>query len=95
MAFGSRALGSRSKGSPADRTVTLVTRQGCHLCTEADDILKRMAAELGFTLDYLDVDSTRELRNTYGDRVPVVLVDGAEHGYWRVEEERLRKRLLR
>jgi hypothetical protein len=25
----------------------------------------------------------------YGDRLPVVLLDGAEHGYWKVEEERL------
>lgn len=80
---------------PKDHTVTLVTRVGCHLCTEAEDILRRLSAELGFLLEFVDVDSTRELRNEYSDRVPVVLVDGAEHGYWRVEEDRLRARLAR
>jgi len=78
-----------------DHTVTLVTRVGCHLCEEAEQTLRSMAAELGFALDLVDVDSTRELRNEYSDRVPVVLVDGAEHGYWRVEEGRLRARLAR
>jgi hypothetical protein len=43
----------------------------------------------------VDVDSSVELQRDYGDRVPVVLLDGAEHGYWRVEEERLRRDLSR
>ncbi len=34
-----------------------------------------------------------DLRAEYSDRVPVILVDGREHGYWRVEESRLRKAL--
>jgi len=78
-----------------ERSVTLITRSGCHLCEEAERTLRRMATELGFALDCVDVDSTRELRNEYGDRVPVILVDGAEHGYWQVEEARLRNRLAR
>ena len=81
--------------APSDRTVTLISRVGCHLCEAAEQTLQRMAAELGFTLAMVDVDSTRELRNEYSDRVPVILVDGAEHGYWQVEEERLRTRLAR
>ena len=32
----------------------------------------------------------RELRAEYGDRLPVVLLDGAEHSYWAVDEPRLR-----
>jgi hypothetical protein len=35
------------------------------------------------------------LREEYSDRVPVVLIDGKEHGYWRVEEPRFRKALAR
>lgn len=31
-----------------------------------------------------------ELRAEYGDRLPVILLDGREHGYWEVDEERLR-----
>jgi hypothetical protein len=37
----------------------------------------------------VDVDSSVELQRDYSDRVPVILLDGKEHGYWRVEEARL------
>lgn len=80
---------------PADHIVTLVTRVGCHLCEDAEQTLRRMSAELGFALDLLDVDADPARRDEYSDRVPVILVDGKEHGYWRVEEPRLRKALAR
>jgi glutaredoxin len=79
----------------ADHRVTVITRIGCHLCEVAEQTIARMAAELGFATEVLDVDSDRRLANEYSDRVPVILVDGAEHGYWQVEEDRLRQRLAR
>ncbi len=75
--------------------VTLITRAGCHLCEEAEATLRRMSAELGFGYDQLDVDAEPARRATYSDRVPVILLDGKEHGYWRVEEARLRTALTR
>ena len=81
--------------APSDHHVTLITRAGCHLCDEAAAVLARMRAELGFGYDELDVDADRDRRNEYSDRVPVILLDGKEHGYWRVEEDRLRKALTR
>jgi len=77
----------------ADHRLTLLTRVGCHLCAEARAVLSRVAAELGTPWQEVDVDGDRELRAEYGDRVPVILLDGAEHGYWRVEEDRLRRAL--
>lgn len=71
--------------------VTLVTRRGCHLCEVAEAALARLAGELGFALELVDVDSSRALANEYSDRVPVILIDGAEHGYWQLEEQRFRK----
>jgi hypothetical protein len=50
-------------------------------------------AEEGGTLTEQNVDVDPRLASEYGDRVPVVLVDGKEHGYWRVEEARLRRAL--
>ena len=79
----------------ADHEVTLVTRVGCHLCEQAEQQLRALSAELGFGYREVDVDSATVLRDEYGDRVPVVLLDGREHGYWRVEEPRLRKALAR
>ena len=75
---------------PADHRVTLVTRAGCHLCQDAEAALRRLAGELGFGYDELDVDADPGRRAEYSDRVPVILIDGREHGYWRVEEERFR-----
>jgi glutaredoxin len=75
--------------------VTLITRVGCHLCEQAQTVLLRLRDELGFAYDELDVDADRDRRNEYSDRVPVILVNGKEHGYWRVEEDRLRAALAR
>lgn len=73
--------------------VTLLTRAGCHQCEAARLEVDRICGELGVPWTELDVDSDRELRAEYGDRVPVIMVDGLEHGYWEVEEERLRRAL--
>jgi hypothetical protein len=74
--------------------VTLLHRPGCHLCDVARTDLQRITAELGAGLAEIDVDTDPDLRAEYGDRVPVFLIDGAEHGYWQVEEARLRRALV-
>lgn len=73
--------------------VTVMSRQGCHLCEVAEVDVARICAELGVEWHVQDVDADTELRAEYGDRVPVILIDDAEHGYWRVEEDRLRAAL--
>jgi hypothetical protein len=73
--------------------IELLTRPGCSLCTPARDSVARIAAETGVPWSERNVDSDPNLADTYGDRVPVVLLDGREHAYWRVEEQRLRDAL--
>lgn len=73
--------------------VTVVSRQGCHLCEVAEADVARICADLGVEWTTVDVDADPDLRAEYGDYVPVILVDGNEHGYWRVEEDRLRAAL--
>jgi glutaredoxin len=80
---------------PADHQVTLLTRVGCHLCEAAEEVLRRLSAELGFAYREADVDASQVLRDAYSDRVPVILIDGKEHGYWKVEEARFRKAVAR
>jgi hypothetical protein len=75
--------------------VELLTRDGCSICVQAADQLARLADELGFTFAVTDVDAAAAagdpvLRAEFGDRLPVVLLDGAEHSYWEVDEPRLR-----
>lgn len=73
----------------------LLTRAGCTICTGAATRLARLADELGFELTVTDVDAAAAggdsaLRAEFGDRLPVVLLDGREHSYWEVDEPRLR-----
>mgnify|MGYP001355636275 CR=1 FL=1 len=70
--------------------VLVYTRAGCHLCEVAEADVARICADLGLGFSSVDVDSDPELRAEYGDRVPVIMVDGREHGFFRVEEGRLR-----
>ena len=78
-----------------EHQVELLTRAGCGLCDRAKDRLAAMAAELDFGFAATDVDAAADagdpaLRAEYGDRLPVVLLDGREHSYWEIDEPRLR-----
>jgi glutaredoxin len=75
--------------------VTVVTRDGCHACEVAEREVARVCAELAVPWSAADVDADRELRAEYGDRVPVILIDDVEHGYWKLEEARFRAALAR
>ena len=73
--------------------LTLLTRVGCHLCVTAAETVARIAAEAGLVPREVDVDTDPELQAEYGDRVPVVLLDGREHSYFTVDVDRLRRDL--
>jgi len=73
----------------------LVTRVGCHPCETAEAEVARVCDELAVPWSAVDVDGDKELRAEYGDRVPLFLIDGVEHGYWRLEEDRFRRALAR
>lgn len=75
--------------------VRLLVRGECHACAVAVGDIERICGELGVPWRTDDVDADPELRAEYGDRVPVILIDGREHGFWKVEEQRLRAALAR
>lgn len=77
----------------AGHRVTVLSRQGCHACEAAERDVDRICGELGVEWAVEDVDTDPELRAEFGDRVPVILIDGCEHGYWQVEEDRFRAAL--
>ena len=83
-----------------NRRVELLTREGCTICTGVATRLAQLADELGFELTITDVDvaaaaGDSALRAEFGDRLPVVLLDGSEHSYWEIDEPRLRADLAR
>jgi hypothetical protein len=75
--------------------VELLTRDGCSICERVHVRLAELAGELGFELSATDVDAAAAagnpgLRAEFGDRLPVILLDGREHSYWEIDESRLR-----
>jgi glutaredoxin len=77
------------------RRVTLYTRVGCHLCEEAERVLREERAATPFHLELVDIDRDPELVRRYGVRVPVVAVDGEDVFEYEVPPDLLRVRLGR
>jgi glutaredoxin len=73
--------------------VTLYAKPGCHLCEEAREVIARVCADIGTTYREVDITTDPELQRRYGEQIPVTVVDGAQHDFWRVDEARLRAAL--
>lgn len=73
--------------------ITLIGKPGCHLCEDAREIIARVAGELGVPWDEVNIETSDELRERYWEMIPVTLVDGVQHDFWRVSEDRLRAAL--
>ncbi|SFE73889.1 Glutaredoxin-like domain [Actinacidiphila alni] len=76
------------------RTVTLIGKPGCHLCDDARTVVEKVAGETGAAVEERDITQDAELHARYWEQIPVVLVDGEQHTFWRVDEKRLRTALI-
>ena len=79
-----------NRGAP---TITLLSRPGCHLCDDARVVISRVAGELGVPWTERDITLSEDEVRAYGEMIPVTLIDGVQHDFWRVSEDRLRKAL--
>ena len=75
------------------RTITLYSKPDCHLCVEAQDVLRRLRPELGFELAQVDITTDEALHRAYFERIPVVTLDDEELFEYFVDEDALRQRL--
>jgi glutaredoxin len=73
------------------KKVTVYSRSGCHLCEIAIDRIKSTMDELKFELDIKLIDDDIKLQEEFGEQVPVILIEGKVHDYWRVDLERFTK----
>ncbi|WP_369234086.1 glutaredoxin family protein [Streptomyces sp. R21] len=73
--------------------VTLIRKPGCHLCDDAQVVVEKVCGDLGVPWEQKDITQDEDLHRMYWEQIPVVLVDGAQHTFWRVDEGRLRKAL--
>jgi hypothetical protein len=75
--------------------ITLLSRPGCHLCDDAREIIRRVADDLGVGWEERDITQSAQDMREYWEKIPVTLVDGIQHDFWRVSEGRLRAALSR
>jgi glutaredoxin len=73
--------------------ITLYGKPGCHLCDDARRIIEVVCAEVGTSYDEVDITTSPELMDAYGEQIPVTFVDGRQHDFWRVDPDRLRRAL--
>jgi glutaredoxin len=73
--------------------VTLYSRPGCHLCDDARAVIAAVCADLGEAYEEVDITTDDDLEDRYRDEIPVTLVDGRQHDFWRVDATRLRAAL--
>lgn len=77
----------------AQTRITLISKPGCHLCDQAREVIVRVARDLDVQWVERSILDDPELSAAYWEQIPVILVDGAQHDYWRVDESRLRAAL--
>lgn len=73
--------------------VTLLSKPGCHLCDDARSVIEAICDAAGVGWEERDITADPEELARYWEEIPVVLVDGERHAYWRVDAERLRAAL--
>ncbi|HEX4813772.1 MAG TPA: glutaredoxin family protein [Nonomuraea sp.] len=73
--------------------ITLIGKPGCHLCDDAREVIARVAGELDVPWEEVSIETSDELREKYWEMIPVTLIDGVQHDFWRVDEGRLRAAL--
>lgn len=82
-------------GMTEEQTVTVYTREDCHLCRDAITDITAVAESVATAveIELVDVDEQETLRTEYGDRVPYVFINGRPTFKYRVDERELRERL--
>jgi glutaredoxin len=75
--------------------VIIFSRQNCHLCHEAEKIVREVLLEISFDLEVINIDGNAELESLYGEEVPVTMINGAKHDYFRVDKKRFSEAILR
>ena len=80
--------------------MTLIGKPGCHLCDEARDAIDGVLLEFRkanptaqVVVEEQNILEDEALRLKYSEEIPVLLIDGKMHNYWRIDDERLMRAL--
>lgn len=84
---------SRPHASQPAPPVELLVKDGCHLCADALAVVDEVCGRLGVAWRRVDVAHHPELAERHAEEIPVLLVDGVQRDFWRIDPARL-ERLL-
>jgi len=73
------------------KQVTLYSRPGCGLCEEMKEQLEALRSQAAFTLEEVNIDGDPRLRRLYGEKIPVLAIDGEEAFHYRLDPGRFLK----
>ena len=76
-------------------TLTLYGKPGCHLCDDARAAVERVTARRDVPLEQVDISRDPVLYKRYGERIPVLEMDGETVFEFFVDEADLQQRLDR
>ena len=75
--------------------LTLISKPGCHLCEDAELAIERVVTPFlaaypsaSIEMKKLNILDDAELAARYSEEIPVLLINGKVHNYWRIDEER-------
>ena len=81
--------------------LTLIGKPGCHLCDVARAVVTAVLAELeteagapAVLLEEKSILDDAELHDRFVEDIPVLLINGRVHNYWRIDPVRLHTALL-
>jgi len=81
--------------------IDLIGKSGCHLCDEARMVVKAVLGEfqaihygvarhVAVQFKEHDILVDEDLAAKYSEEIPVLLINGKVHNYWRIDPDRLR-----
>ena len=74
--------------------VTMYSRRNCHLCEVAKEVVESARNEADFDFEVVFIDGDAGLEKEYGEEVPVTLINGKRHDYFRVDRTRFIEAIL-
>jgi len=81
--------------------LTLIGKPGCHLCDDARDVVSAVLTELTaaasdpvVVFEEKSILDDAALHERFVEEIPVVLINGAVHNYWRIDPVRLKTAIL-
>ena len=74
--------------------VTMYSRRNCHLCEVAKEVVESARNQAEFEFEVVFIDGDAGLEKEYGEEVPVTLIDGKRHDFFRVDRARFIEAVL-